>query len=78
MRITLRPWRMEHTSKMSANQLIKLKKVVCGMIAATSAYKEYARGWKERGNADPFKRTRVKDFEEAAEAGKELLSEIEK
>ncbi len=62
---------------MTARQRIKLRTVVATMIAAASAYKEYAKGWKERAHADPFKKTRVKDFEAAAELGKELLEELE-
>jgi hypothetical protein len=62
---------------MTARQRIKLKAVVCGMIAAHSAYATYVRGWKEKGKEDPFKRTRLEDFRKAAETGKELLAELE-
>lgn len=59
-------------------QITKLRRLVVGMIGAASAYEQYACGWKEgRKNVDPFKSTRIKDFQAAAEAGKELLQELE-
>lgn len=62
---------------MTPEQQRKLRTLAAGMVAAASAYREFATGWKEKPVRDPFKRTRVKDFEQAAEAGKELLAELE-
>lgn len=62
---------------MTKAQLSQLRRLVANMGAAASAYKEYAREWKKPGHADPFKSTRVKDFERAFEDGKDLLNEIE-
>ena len=55
----------------------KLRQVVLMMIAAHSAYETFGRGWEDRAPRDPFKKTRLKDFAEAAEVGKELLLEVE-
>jgi hypothetical protein len=63
---------------MTPVQISKLRRVVVGLMGAADAYERYARGWKERGPSDPFKKTRVKDFNKLAELGKSLLAEVEK
>lgn len=64
-------------SSITEKQYNKLRMLVTGMIAAHSAYLAHAPGWKEKVCRDPFKSTRLRDFQRAAEAGKELLWELE-
>lgn len=63
---------------MTKQQYTKLKHLTVTMVAAESAYREYARGWQGRSKRDPFYKTRLADFHAGAEAGKELCAELDK
>lgn len=47
------------------------KNILVNLIAATSAYKEFAKG------RDPFYSTRLKDFNKAIESGKKTYKKVQ-
>ncbi len=53
-----------------------LKDATASLVGAASAYREYARRYKERGPSDPFFSTRANDFDKAAERAREACNSL--
>lgn len=62
---------------MTKEEFDVFKTVLVHLIAASSAYDKYVGGHDYRGSKDPFKSTRLADFDKAIELGRELWTNQE-